>query len=309
MLSELLRIKDLLESAGSDGEAVREYFRPFDIDVTVVPLGTKDARVDLLRLTIPGSDGRSNGGSAPTLGIIGRLGGLAARGKFGLVSDADGALVALTAAAKLARFRRAGQHASGDTIVTTNITRAGCVRGQFISSPIDSREIGPLEVLPEMAAIVSIDATKANRVLNRTGVAITPTVKEGYVLRVSEGLLTLVERVTSAPALVLPVTTQDITSMANGVYHINSIMQPSRYTTAPVVGIALTSAVLIPGSATGVTNVALLESAARLCLEMAREFGAGELHFFDPGEFAVLMRLYGSLRRLQEDPEPTPKGT
>ncbi|MEE2046078.1 DUF1177 family protein [Nocardiopsis tropica] len=42
-------------------------------------------------MTIPGTDGASSGGSAPTLGILGRLGGLGARPEqIGFVSDGDG---------------------------------------------------------------------------------------------------------------------------------------------------------------------------------------------------------------------------
>jgi hypothetical protein len=66
-----------------------------------------------------------------------------------------------------------------------------------------------------------------------------------------------------------------------------------------VVGIATTSRVMTPGSATGVTNVPVLDSAARLCFEIAKQFTAGNLQFFDPKEFATLTRLYGSLQALQ----------
>lgn len=301
MLSELLRIKDLLESPKVGGEAVARYLSDLGATVTVVPLGSDDGRLDFVRAVIPGSEGRSSGGSAPTIGLIGRLGGISARGDVGFVSDADGALIALTVAAKLARLRQFEQLLRGDVVIATNITRAGAMAGQFMTSPVDMLEVSRLEVLPEMAAIISIDATKANRVVNRTGLAITPTVKEGWVLRVSESLLTLVERVTGEAATVLPITTQDITRMDNGVYHINSIMQPSLFTSAPVVGLATTSRVLIPGSATGVTNAPLLDSAARLCFEIVKHFTAGKLDLFDANEFQILTRLYGSLRMLQAE--------
>ncbi|MGO0916215.1 DUF1177 family protein, partial [Clostridioides difficile] len=42
---------------------------------------------------IPGKNGKLKGGDAPTLGILGRLGGIGARPEvIGFVSDGDGAL-------------------------------------------------------------------------------------------------------------------------------------------------------------------------------------------------------------------------
>jgi len=49
----------------------------------------------------------SKKGNAPTLGVIGRLGGVGARPEvIGLVSDGDGALTALSVALKLARMQK-----------------------------------------------------------------------------------------------------------------------------------------------------------------------------------------------------------
>ena len=66
---------------------------------------------------IPGHDGRSSGGQSPTLGVIGRLGGLGARpARIGFVSDGDGALVALAVAAKLGSMRQAEDRLPGDVL-------------------------------------------------------------------------------------------------------------------------------------------------------------------------------------------------
>ena len=63
-----------------------------------------------------------SGGSAPTLGIIGRLGGVGARpARKGFVSDGDGALAALAAAAKLIKMQPRGDRLEGDVIVTTQV--------------------------------------------------------------------------------------------------------------------------------------------------------------------------------------------
>ena len=46
----------------------------------------------------------------------------------------------------------------------------------------------------ELDAILSIDTTKGNRIINKRGFAISNTVKAGYILRVSEDLLSVMDR-------------------------------------------------------------------------------------------------------------------
>ena len=73
------------------------------------------------------------------------------------------------------------------------------------------------EVVAGVDAILSIDTTKGNRILNHKGYALSPTVKEGYILRVSEDLLRIMEMTSGQPAVTFPITTQDITPYGNGV--------------------------------------------------------------------------------------------
>jgi len=111
-----------------------------------------------------------------------------------------------------------------------------------------------------MEAILSVDTTKGNRIINHRGFAISPTVKNGYILRVSESLLDIMESVTGKLPVVFPITLQDITPYGNGVFHLNSIMQPSTATQAPLVGVAITSEVPVPGCAIGANHLMGLES-------------------------------------------------
>ena len=60
------------------------------------------------------------------------------------------------------------------------------------------------EVVPEMDAILSVDTTKGNRILNYKGVAISPTVKEGYILPVSNDLVDILQIVSGCPATSCP---------------------------------------------------------------------------------------------------------
>jgi Protein of unknown function (DUF1177) len=83
-----------------------------------------------------------------------------------------------------------------------------------------------------MQAVLSVDTTKGNRICNHQGFAITPTVKEGWILQVREDVLDVAATTSGAPPVVLPITTQDITPYGNGVFHINSLLQPSVATTS-----------------------------------------------------------------------------
>jgi hypothetical protein len=99
--------------------------------------------------------------------------------------------------------------------------------------------------------------------------------------------------------VVFPITTQDITPYGNDVYHLNSILQPSTATTAPVVGVAITAEVPVPGCATGASHPFDLEQVARFTLEVAKSFGRENCKFYDEAEFEKLTKLYGSMHHIQ----------
>jgi hypothetical protein len=151
-----------------------------------------------------------------------------------------------------------------------------------------------------MQAILSVDTTRGNRLVNQRGFAITPTVMQGWILRVSEALLDLQAWVSGRLPLVLPLTTQDITPYGNGLYHMNSILQPSTATSAPVVGVALTAESVVPGCATGASQIVDIEQAVRFCVEVAKAFGTGACPFYDPAEWQRILQRYGALDRLQQ---------
>jgi hypothetical protein len=136
-------------------------------------------------------------------------------------------------------------------------------------------------------------------VINHRGFAISPTVKEGYILRVSEDLLSLMTFVTGKAPVVFPITTQDITPYGNDLYHLNSILQPCTATKAPVVGVALTAESAVPGCATGSSQIVDIEAAVRFSLEVAKEFGEGKVEFFSEREFEHIVNLYGTMNHLQ----------
>jgi hypothetical protein len=259
---------------------------------------------DFVRLTIPGRRGRSAGGDAPTLSVIGRLGGLGARPEqLGFVSDGDGALTAVSVAAKLSAMHARGDVLDGDVVVATHICPDAPTRPHdpvpFMDSPVDLAAMNEHEVDPDADAVLSVDTTKGNRIVNVNGFAISPTVKQGWILRVSEDLLAVQQRVTGSLPAVLPLAMADITPYGNGAYHVNSILQPTTATAAPVVGVAITTETPVAGSATGATQLSSVESAVRFCIEVAKDFGRGTLRFHDQAEFEHLVHRYGPMTALQ----------
>ncbi len=169
----------------------------------------------------------------------------------------------------------------------------------FMGSPVDMQVMNEQEVSPEMDAILSIDTTKGNRIINHRGFAISPTVKDGFILRVSEDLLDIMEWSTGDVPKVFPLTMQDITPYGNGVFHLNSILQPATATSAPVVGVAITAVRPVPGCSTGASREWDIEEAARFCLEVAKAFGEGKCSFYDQKEYRQLISRYGSMEILK----------
>lgn len=306
VLHEVIEAFRLIDAPDASGEPVaREIERRWDrVDVVVETSKGEKGTTDFLKVIIPGSKGKTQGGRAPTLGIIGKLGGVGARPKqIGAVSDADGAIVAIASAFKLADMGCKGDLLQGDVIITTHICPKAPTRphkpAPMMASPVDMKTALGFEVAEEMDAILSVDTTKGNDVINHKGFAISPTVKEGYILKVSQDLLNVMKAVTGRPPVTLSITTQDITPYGNGISHINSIMQPSTVTDSPVVGVATTAELVVAGIATGANYPLELDATTRFCIEVAKYFGPGLCQFYDKEEFGKIKDLYGSMKRLQ----------
>lgn len=305
VLKQTLIALETLDSAYVTGEIVKELFSEFsNVEVTVTTVTGEKGSTDFIKILVPGTNGKTNGGTVPTFGIIGRLGGIGARpSRIGLVSDADGAIAAIASALKLADMQVKGDHLQGDVIITTHICPDAPTRPHepvdFMDSPVDILTMNKHEVTDEMDSILSIDTTKGNRVINHKGIAISPTVKEGYILRVSEDLLRIMEMTTGQFAVTFPITVQDITPYGNGLYHINSILQPAVATDAPVVGVAITAQSVVPGCGTGASHETDIADAVRFAVETAKEATNGTCQFYSDAEFSQITELYGSMKKLQ----------
>ncbi len=303
-LQRVLEALDLLDGWAT-GESVAAVLRERGLDVETSDVSDDGGSTTFLRILIPGIQGRSAGGAAPTTGIVGRLGGVGARpGQVGMVSDADGAVAAVATALELATMADRGDVLPGDIVVATHVCPNAPTQPHepvpFMGTPVSMEIMNQNEVDPSMDAVFSIDATKGNRILNHRGFAITPTVKEGWILPVAPALVDLCEWVTGRSASVLALSTFDITPYGNGLYHVNSILQPAVATSSPVVGVALSAETAVPGSATGANHPVDLSEAVRFVIECAKGFGAGTLDLYDQGEFDLATTRYGTMTGLQK---------
>ena len=170
---QVLEVYEIMDSAYVTGQEIVQLAHAAGIaeasSVTVTgPRGT----TDFVKLVIPGTRGKRSGGTAPTLGIIGRLGGLGARPeRTGFVSDGDGALAAVAAGLKLGLMAGKGDQLAGDVIITTHICPHAPTRPHhpvpFMNSPIEFQTMNEQEKDDEMDAILAIDTTKGNRIITQ----------------------------------------------------------------------------------------------------------------------------------------------
>lgn len=239
-----------------------------------------------------------------TLQIIGQLGGVGARpNEIGFVSDGDGALVALSVGLKLAKMIYYKEEIKGNFIISTHICPNAPTLPKkpvsFMGSPVKLETMNKINVEKNIDALISVDTTRGNRIIKNNYFAITPIIKEGWILKIPDEIIDIMEWVSGENAAIVPITMQDITPYSNGVSHINSILQPSLMTDAPTLGVAITSKKVIPGSASNVTNLFQIDLVSRFIIELAIKFGAEKIEFYDKKEFNRLLLLYGSMKKLQ----------
>ena len=200
-------------------------------------------------------------------------------------------------------MRRKGDLLEGDVVVCTHIDPKAPTQPHdpvpFMGSSVDIDTVNRAEVSDDIDAILCVDTTKGNRILNHNGIAISPTVKDGYILRVSDALMDVMQIVTGKAPYVFAITQQDITPYGNDLYHLNSILQPATATCAPVVGVAIATEQMVAGCATGATHLEDISDAVSFTLEAAKAYVSGKAHFCDEAEFMRLQSLYGSMSHLR----------
>ena len=154
LLKEILDIYNLLDSAHADGNSIKTHLLRIrsDANVEVVPIVTPKGSTDIIRILVKGKNGRSQNGTAPTIGLMGWLGGIGARpDAVGYVSDGDGALAALSVAAKLLDMQNKGDFLEGDVYLATRKSPLFCIsrikatswKAMFIWLPISVLQLPP----------------------------------------------------------------------------------------------------------------------------------------------------------------------
>ena len=305
MLKQVLEIIDIIDRGNVCGKDIVQLFSGYqNVTATWETVAGESGTTDFVKIVVRGKNGKSSGGASPNLGVIGRLGGIGARpSHIGMVSDADGAVSALSVALKLAQMTLYEDRLEGDVIITTHICPNAPSEPHFpvdfMGSPVDMEQMNTYEVAAEADAFLTIDTTKGNDVITHKGYSISPTVKEGYILRVSQDLLDIMKICSGIAPSTFPLSLLDITPYSNNLYHINIILQPSTATNAPVVGVAITTQTVVPGCATGASHEGDICEASRFVVEVAKQFTAGKLAFYDKEEFAKLLQLYGPMNKFQ----------
>ncbi len=309
-LRYVLEVMDLLDGWVT-GEEVADYLRGYGVQATVEAVESPTGRTEFVSMLVPGTAGRASGGTARTTGIVGRLGGVGARPTVtGMVSDADGAVAALACAAKLGSMRERGDALAGDVRISTHICPNAPTEPHdpvpFMGSPVPIATMNEHEVHEQMDVVMSIDTTKGNRLVNHKGIALTMPVVQGWITPLSDGVLDILQTVTGIPPVLMPLSTYDITPYGNGLPHVNSIVQPAVATAAPVVGVAVTSAVAVPGCASGASHPVDVALAATLCVEVAKAMANPAFDVLDQRVLDRARRLYGAMDMLQGGVPDTP---
>ena len=155
LIKQLVEVFDLLDSSTACGADIADYLRGIDpkADVEVSPLVGPRGKTDMVKVRIPGTNGKAAGGTAPTIGILGRLGAIGARPEMigyvkkctSIAASPYGEWDALHEAARRCR------ELPGDLIVLDCIGFTQEMKNMFV------RESGKRAVLPRtlLARVVS----------------------------------------------------------------------------------------------------------------------------------------------------------
>ncbi|MDL2264327.1 DUF1177 domain-containing protein [Synergistaceae bacterium OttesenSCG-928-I11] len=305
-LRSAIKAQEILDSAYATGAEVVAMFEEAGADEATYERLKGDGFTDVVRVFIKGCNGRSSGGEAPTLDISASLVGIGARpASKGLIGDGDAAIVACATGLRLLDMRGKGDGVDGDVVILMNITGAA---PSFEAEGHQPPEIGcPVNfwlmkqkfVDGTADAILDVNVARNDRYCKKKGFAITPTVKEGWLLRVSEDALDVMERVTGEMPAVMPLSMQDVMPTRNGIWFLNDIGALPYGIDSPCIGVALCSPIVTNPFGPGMTNLTEIEPAIRFCVEVAKDFGQRRFDFYDKEEFIKIVKLYGSMKHLQ----------
>ncbi|BCU71595.1 DUF1177 family protein [Stygiolobus caldivivus] len=278
ILESLIKTVSALETKNPK-QKILEIIKNRGVEVEEINLKANNEDVTYLRFYVKNSKNR-------TVEVLGRLGAVQINNSIGLVSDADGAIVSLTVLLELLNLIENGFNIPINVTVITNVsTNAMLIPHQpfyFMVPLVGLEEAIKYEVDKKADTLISIDSTKGNKIAKYNDFAITHVIKEGYILRVTEEIIDIYTRVTNHEPYFIPLTTGDLTPLSFKVYHISTtLVSPWIYTDAAVLGVATVSAYPVPGYATGVMDINMLEHASRFILELIKYLNDKNLVYYD----------------------------
>jgi hypothetical protein len=208
--------------------------------------------------------------------ILGRLGAIKVSNNKGIVSDADGAIVSITS---MIEWAKNYSEIEGEAIFSTSISLNAKIIPHkpfnFMVPLVGLNEALEIEVDKEAQFLISVDSTKGNRIAKYNDFAISHIIKDGYILKISDEIIDIYEKVTEHEPYFVALTSGDLTPMEVNAYHISTFLTPWLYTESPVLGLATVSKYPIPGYETGVQNVLMLERASRFSIEVLKYYFSG----------------------------------
>ncbi|WP_430623158.1 DUF1177 family protein, partial [Bacillus velezensis] len=80
-LKHVFELYEVMDNFHVNGETIKAYLHSIDptADVKIKTIKGESGSTDFVQVLVKGKQGKSSGGQAPTLGNIGRLGGIGAR--------------------------------------------------------------------------------------------------------------------------------------------------------------------------------------------------------------------------------------
>ena len=73
VLKQVIDVKEIIDDGRVSGKEIVKLFQNFEfINIEVTEVSGEKGKTDFVKIIIPGTNGKVNGGSAPTIGIIGR---------------------------------------------------------------------------------------------------------------------------------------------------------------------------------------------------------------------------------------------
>lgn len=307
MLEQLSKAFNSCDMPEVNGTRLVEYLNSLGAcEVQVLDVCGLNRTYKTLKVTISGTHGAISGGNSPTLGIIGQCGGQSLSQKTKEhIPDYIGTNVVLFAAARILKMIKSGNTLRGDVILSVQISSDSPASVTSKCKEPCKKALTHSEVSLLMDAVISIGSYRGGKIGNSKGIAISPTVKEGYILKTSDDLWNLAKRKMGVSPMGLPLSQQDIIPFEKGLPQAHTILQPSTATSAPVIGIAIQNEMIsgkrIDTSLLEKIEISehIIESMGHFLVDVATAFTNNECSFFDEQEYTLLRTSYGDMSHFQ----------